>query len=357
MKSSRLGLAGLCAALLALSLPVAAAEVALSGTVLDKDGKPMPGVTVKLALAGQSATTDAAGLWSLSSTPTGVQVRQAMPVASGRLMLEEGRLHVRFDGRDVAGRGQGAASAGSGTSMGAARVTGLQDTLLYSWNGKVRLRDTLSILKMTGIVRVLDTNFNPSIVYGYLKDSRDGQTYRTVKIKTQTWMAQNLNFKVDSSWCYAGEASNCATYGRLYQWAAAMALASEYDVTGWFGTLPRQGICPSGWHIPSGREWVKLTDTAMEAAYTGTKLKAKSSLWYTNIATNEAGFTALPAGYRNKVKGNFFYIREYAYFWSSNENNDWVSVTALGLYDDGLEAVKESTFAKKYAIPLRCIQN
>ena len=74
-----------------------------------------------------------------------------------------------------------------------------------------------------------------SVVAGIMTDERDGQTYKTVKIGTQTWMAENLNYaytgvpyKVDGntsdsiSWCYDNDPANCAKYGRLYTWAAAM---------------------------------------------------------------------------------------------------------------------------------------
>ena len=55
-----------------------------------------------------------------------------------------------------------------------------------------------------------------------LTDERDGQTYKIVKIGDQTWMAENLNYKTESSFCYNDSTEYCETYGRLYTWAAAV---------------------------------------------------------------------------------------------------------------------------------------
>ena len=57
---------------------------------------------------------------------------------------------------------------------------------------------------------------------GILTDKRDGQKYRTAEILGKRWMAMNLNYRTDSSWCYKNADSNCAKYGRLYNWTAAM---------------------------------------------------------------------------------------------------------------------------------------
>ena len=99
-----------------------------------------------------------------------------------------------------------------------------------------------------------------------MTDSRDGQSYRTVKIGHQIWMAENLNFDVPNSYCYKNSADSCAKYGRLYMWSAAMDSAGTFSPYGiGCGTgksctpqYPVQGVCPRGWHLPSKKEWKTL---------------------------------------------------------------------------------------------------
>jgi len=200
---------------------------------------------------------------------------------------------------------------------------------------------------------------------GTLTDSRDGQTYKYVKIGSQTWMAQNLNYKVDSSWCYGGDASNCATYGRLYKWAAVMDLASTYSSTTWGGDLPHQGVCPSGWHVPSDAEWQTLevsvgmsAETAATADWRGTtegtKLKANSSLWSTNTGTDAYGFSVLPAGY-NSYDETFYYLGDYAYFWSSSEYN--ASIVLGRGFGPAAANVYRCLLSKSDGHSLRCVRN
>jgi uncharacterized protein (TIGR02145 family) len=201
---------------------------------------------------------------------------------------------------------------------------------------------------------------------GTFTDSRDGRTYKWEKIGTQVWMAQNLDYMPSSgnSWCYNGSTANCTTYGRLYDWATAMGISTKYDSTTytsiWSGSnVNHQGICPSGWHVPSDAEWTKLTDTTLISSTAGTKLKANSSLWSTNTGTNDFGFTILPAGYveggSSYVSGSFFDIGSYAFFWSTSE--DVASSAWIREFDRSYAGVHRYSDSKSRGFSLRCLKD
>ena len=113
---------------------------------------------------------------------------------------------------------------------------------------------------------------------GEFVDARDNQTYKTVVIGNQTWMAQNLNYNMENSSCYNDNPDNCAKYGRLYTVDAAM------------------NACPSGWHLPSEYEWDTLMNAVGGRDVAGKMLKSESG-WELYNGVDEYGFTAVPAGY------------------------------------------------------------
>lgn len=180
-----------------------------------------------------------------------------------------------------------------------------------------------------------------TVDYGSMTDSRDGKTYKTVRIANQVWMAQNLNYATGGSMCYDNDPSYCGKYGRLYTWNDAM------------------NACPSGWHLPSKKEFETLKVAAGGYDVAGTALKSRQG-WEEyegkrGNGTDSLGFGALPAG---RYYGYYDYFDNegyYAYFWSSTELSSR-SAYCLNLYYK-YEYAFVSYDYKDYGLSVRCVQN
>lgn len=166
-------------------------------------------------------------------------------------------------------------------------------------------------------------------------DFRDGNVYKTATIGTQTWMAENLKFLTSVTavsgagpyvYDYAGtdvaaakETDNYKTYGVLYNWATARdgSASSTAEPSG------VQGICPSGWHLPSTTEWGTLEAFLGGVATAGGEMKETGTAHWNDPntgATNSSGFTALPGSYRTD-KGAFGTIGTEGYWQTATEKN------------------------------------
>jgi uncharacterized protein (TIGR02145 family) len=160
-----------------------------------------------------------------------------------------------------------------------------------------------------------------------LTDARDGKVYRTVKIGTQTWMAENLNYNASGSECYGNSEANCQKYGRLYNWRTAME------------------ACPAGWHLPGSAEWETLyrvmdSNVNMKdnrpSKMAGKYLKAASG-WnpynkYIPVnGTDKLGFSALPGGKKYYSRNSFSNLGDYGYWWAApnSELNVFVDHNAI----------------------------
>ncbi|MCF0216557.1 MAG: fibrobacter succinogenes major paralogous domain-containing protein, partial [Fibrobacteraceae bacterium] len=222
--------------------------------------------------------------------------------------------------------------------------------------------------------------YNPSA--NTLTDNRDGHTYKTVTIGTQTWMAENLNYAYtgvkyyeddSTSWCYNGEKSNCDTYGRLYTWSAAMDSAGLVDTKnkvanssetgtgcGYSETCtpntPHRGICPEGWHVPTNAEYSTLYTTIGGTDYAGIYLKSTDK-WYSNASAQGIdfyGFSVLPAGNRNH-NDYFRDVGRYAYLWSASEDGFGLAYRQFFLSYDA--KVYQFGDSKNDGYSLRCLQD
>jgi uncharacterized protein (TIGR02145 family) len=205
--------------------------------------------------------------------------------------------------------------------------------------------------------------FNPSITYGTMRD-QDGNTYKTVVIGTQTWMAENLRtvryrsgdsvsfVPKSSNWAYTHFDAYCnynnttdldsiATFGRLYNW---------YAVTS------NLNLAPSGWHIPTEAEWSVLANYLGGDTVAGIKMKETGTTHWiqsSNSVTNESGFTALPAGLRFN-DGSFGDINYQDRFWS------FTGFPTQGIYHEVSYEVNGLLIDyadKTYGFSVRCVKD
>jgi uncharacterized protein (TIGR02145 family) len=191
----------------------------------------------------------------------------------------------------------------------------------------------------------------------------EGNTYKTILIGDQVWMAENLKTSTFSdgteiplvtgdidwnelttpglSWYDNDEIVNKNAYGALYNYYSTIS----------------GNLCPAGWHVPSKDEWQQLRDILGDTITGGGKLKEEGTLhWKTpnTGATNSAGFSALPAGIRY-LEGTFSSVSYFTSFWSSTEsdnNNGWY----LSLYySDAIAGINMTS--KKDGFSIRCIKD
>ena len=204
-----------------------------------------------------------------------------------------------------------------------------------------------------------------------LVDVRDSQTYPTVKIGTQCWMAKNLNIgtmvtlntnQLDNGtlekYCYGNSTPNCNVYGGMYQWNEMMQYVTTAGV---------KGICPTGWHLPTDAEWCTMEQT-LDPSVTcvsigergidvGGKVKeVGTSHWYApnTGATNSSGFTALGGGFvAGAANWDISYI---AIFWTSTENSSTKSWRRWPHYSDA-KIRRDCDEPKTCGYSVRCVKD
>ena len=200
---------------------------------------------------------------------------------------------------------------------------------------------TSSSAKSSSSSGVPEGYVDPStVVTGTMTDERDGKTYKTVTIGTQTWMAENLNYDTDATNCYDGREDLCTIYGGLYKWGAAMV------------------VCPSGWHLPDTTEW-KMLITAVGGESTAGRMLKSTSGWDDYKGENGNGtdaysFAVLPAGYYWGNVMDYRYEGSYTCFWSSTGNRNTGSAYYMRVFvrDDA-----SLYYENNYKFSVRCVQD
>ena len=176
-------------------------------------------------------------------------------------------------------------------------------------------------------------------VFGELTDARDGRVYKTVKLGSQEWMAENLNYAAEGSLCYENDEKNCEKYGRLYNWEVALDTSNRGCGDNFSGCRlrsdfhPREGICPDGWHVPEHAEWDTLfayADAHGEGESAADALQAyyRDDYLEKTYSSDRFGFNVVPAGVFN---GNEFSgLGTSTEFWTASiETTDWLSYISI----------------------------
>jgi len=197
-------------------------------------------------------------------------------------------------------------------------------------------------------IALIILTITPVMILGQTIKDVDGNVYKTVKIGTQTWMAENLRVTKAPdgspivSWAPKDIDSLIPTYGRMYDFENA------------------NKACPAGWHLPTDAEWQTLINFLGGPMLAGGKLKETGFKHWKEPnkgATNESGFNAVPVGYRTK-KGKYFnFNNNLAYWWSSTAYDE---TTAWGVYITYGEPIIYRyyfSFTKDMGFSVRCIKN
>ena len=212
----------------------------------------------------------------------------------------------------------------------------------------------------------------------------DGNVYNTVQIGTQCWMKENLKTSHYADGTYIpvadtishsisyryfpeDDSSNVSTYGCLYNWAAVMNGNSASSA------VPSnvQGVCPTGWHVPSAAEWIVMQDYVgaqndcqcghrsdlIAKALSSTTAWESSTIYcspgYLPMYNNASGFSALPAGYY--YGGGYSVLGREAWFWSTTEVG--VNGAAYRNIQNDLANFQEVGISNYFGLSVRCLKD
>jgi len=157
-------------------------------------------------------------------------------------------------------------------------------------------------------------------------DDRDGQTYEIVLIGEQVWLGSNLNYETQNSVWYNNRKKYGKKHGRLYTWQEA------------------NTVCPSGWHLPSDKEWTQLIDYLGGAKKAGIELKADGA----------SGFDVFFSGFKDST-GTFYDLGHDANFWTSTSVGEYEAWRCY--FDRGYSGVVQDYYSKAGGLSIRCIKD
>ena len=230
------------------------------------------------------------------------------------------------------------------------------------------------IFRISAVILVVFSIHSCKKVEDNLIKDVDGNTYTSIQIGTQVWMAENLkttkyndgtaipNITDAATWAaattgaycdYLNTPANSTTYGRLYNWYAV-----DNNAATRVASNGGKNVCPTGWHVSSDAEWRTLTDYLGSWVVAADKLKESGTThWITTNTgvTNETGFTALPGGFRSWPTGSYNGIASIGFWWCSTEI--WTTIAYHRSMDYINPDVKSSSTEKVNGLSVRCVRD
>ena len=214
---------------------------------------------------------------------------------------------------------------------------------------------------------------NPNLTYGTMVD-QDGNTYKTIAIGSQLWMAENLRTAkyrngemipnvTDSvlwgnlttgAWAhYNNDSQNECPHGKLYNW---------------YTVKDSRNLCPTGWHVPNEDEWttvINFLDPNANGGNTspntaGTKMKSAEPQYWLNPSingSNESGFSGLASGLRPGNESPFNLLGYFSYFWSSTEHGTGNFAGRYHRLYRASENVDGAAASSRMGFSVRCIKD
>ena len=260
----------------------------------------------------------------------------------------------------------GAGATGAVGSAGATGAAGKDGNVEFQ---NFKVSTTSDTLYLTNgnyvIIPGISLSNPPTSGFGPALVDIDGNSYKTVYIGKQLWMAENLKvskyndgtiikqYSFDpvpntvGAWSnYYSSVTYDATFGKLYNWYVVSPI-----------TDGNKNVCPIGWHVPTDAEWTILTEYLGGEFVAGGKMKEIGTTnWNSpnSSATNISLFTGLPAGFQDQ---NGFYnsIKSIGFWWSASDSTtDSAWIRILDSNTGGVLRISES---KRWGFSIRCLKD
>lgn len=205
---------------------------------------------------------------------------------------------------------------------------------------------------------------NATLTYGNMTD-QNGNTYKTIKIGSQEWMAENLKVSHYRNGDPIPIVTNPITWGGLTTGATCWYSndSARYNcpygkLYNWYAVSDARNVCPSGWRVPAETDYVTLQNTLGGWNEAGGRAKTQGITYWTGGNTggiNTSGFSGLPGGLQGPT-GGFNTIGVLAHFWTITGDIGKTDAVLYRLHYATTQ-MEKYIWDNRHGFSVRCIKN